>query len=325
MTKLVHSYPPIDAYETGFLNVGDAGNGQTHEIYWEISGNPDGAPIVFLHGGPGSGSSPNKRQYFNPDVYKIIQFDQRGAGQSKPHACLFNNTTDHLVADMDTLRAHLNIDAWHVTGGSWGSTLALKYADAFPERVKSLIIYGIFLCRPTELKQLYCDGGVASHIYPDVFYPYLDLLPIADRDNPMEGYYKLFTSDDIDLRNRALDAFSRLELTLCSLESDQDVITELMADKDFVLSHSLMENHYMRNHGFMDGDDLLKTLPPKIRDIPVHIVQGRYDLVCPFKTAWELHCAIPHSQLHVSPVAGHTQREPGTREILFNLYQKLVP
>lgn len=318
------AYPSIDPYETGFLDAGCAGDNQRHMIYWELSGNPDGVPIVFLHGGPGSGSSANKRQYFNPEIYKIIQFDQRGAGKSTPHACLINNTTQHLVSDMELLREYLNLDTWHVTGGSWGSTLALTYADSHPSRVNSLVMYGMFLCREQELKQLYCDGGIASQIYPDVFYPYLNLLPEADRADPMGGYYKLFTSDDSDLRNKALDVFSRLELTLCALQVDQDVITAMMADKEFVLSHSLMENHYMRNGGFIDGDALLKTLPKKIQHVPVHIVQGRYDLVCPFKTAWEIHNAIPHSHLHISPIAGHTAREPETHALLVKIYDLIA-
>lgn len=311
-------YPEIEPYETGML---DVGNG--HKLYWETSGNPDGMPIVFLHGGPGSGSAPWRRQYYNPDKFRIIQFDQRGAGKSTPHASLNHNTTEHLVGDMDKVRRHLNIDKWHVSGGSWGSTLALAYADKYAEHILSITIYGIFLCRDQELRDLYFDGGIASRIFPDVFEKYLEILPADKRDNPIQGYHDIFISDDKALRDRAVEMWTRLEKRVSALIVPDAQLNAEMSDHDFVLAHSLVENHYFMHHGFINGDNLLKTLRKKLADIPVHIIQGRYDMVTPFKTAWDLHKALPHSELYIIDNAGHTAKEEKTTAKLLEAFDSL--
>lgn len=311
-------YPEIEPYEMGMLDVRDG-----HNIYWEASGNPEGAPIVFLHGGPGSGSSPWQRQLFNPEKYRIILFDQRGSGKSMPHASLEHNTTADLVADMERLREHLKIKKWHIAGGSWGSTLALAYADHYAKYILSITIYGIFLCRQQELKDLYFDGGIASRIFPDVFDDYLKVLPGGDRENPIKGYNKLFKSPDSRLAQRAVEMWTRLEKRVSALVVPDEKLNEEMSNPDFVLAHSLVENHYFLNNGFIDGDALLKSLPKKLENVPVHIIQGRYDMVCPFKTAWELHQALPNSSLHIIDNAGHTAKEPATTAKLVEIFDHL--
>ncbi len=311
-------YPEIQPYETGMLDVG-----QGYNLYWEISGNPDGEPIIFLHGGPGSGSSPWQRQMFNPEKYKIILFDQRGSGKSTPHASLQDNTTPDLVSDMEKLRTHLNIDKWHISGGSWGSTLALAYADKHADRINSVTMYGIFLCRNQELRDLYFDGGIASRIFPDVFNDYLNILPASDREDPIKGYNKLFQDGDSKLAQKAVEIWTRLEKRVSALIVPEEKLNEEMSNPDFVLAHSLVENHYFLNNGFIDGDGLLKSLPAKLDGIPVHIIQGRYDMVCPFKTAWDLHQALPNSYLHIIDNAGHTAKEPATTAKLVEVFDSL--
>lgn len=319
MTDLKTLYPPILPYDSGFLDVGD-----DHRMYFEQSGNPNGAPIVFLHGGPGSGSSPWQRQLFDPDKYRIILFDQRGSGQSTPHAGLDHNTTPHLIADMEALRHNLDIEHWHIAGGSWGSTLALAYADAWPDRVLGLVLYGIFLCRPAELRDLYFDGGTASKIFPDVFEDYLNILPPDQRDDPLSGYRDLFLSADPDLRLKAIDLWTRLEKRLSALVVPAEKLQEEMSDPEFVLAHSLVENHYFRHNGFIEGAKLLESLPPKLKGKSVDLIQGRYDMVCPFKTAWELHRALPDSRLHIIEAAGHTAKEPATTSALIETLDGLI-
>ena len=311
-------YPEIEPYDHGYLEVG--GN---HRIYWETSGNPDGAPMVFLHGGPGSGSSPWQRQLYNPDKYRIILFDQRGSGKSSPHASLENNTTSHLVDDMEKIREHLAVDKWHVSGGSWGSTLALAYADKHADRLKSISMYGIFLCRKQELQDLYFDGGIASRVFPEIFYEYLALLPEEDRADPIVGYGKLFASKDEKLRTAAIDKWTRLEKRVSALVVSQESLNSEMSNPDFVISHSLVEQHYFKNYGFVDGDKILDSVPEKLENIPVHIIQGRYDMVCPFKTAWELRNALKNCTFHEIPAAGHTAKEPQTTAKLVDVFDSL--
>lgn len=307
-------FPEIDPYKSEMLDVGDG-----HQIYVEQCGNPDGVPITFLHGGPGSGCNAWHRRLFDPQKFRIILFDQRGSGRSLPHATLENNTTQHLVSDMETIREYLGLEKWHITGGSWGSTLALVYANDYPERVLSLIIYGIFLSREQELKALYFDGGVASQIFPDVFEPYLNILPDADKDNPLVGYDKLFRSDNKALREKAVDLWTRLEKRVSRLIVPEESLNEEMSDPDFVLAHSLVENHYFLENSFIDGDQLLASFPSTLQNIPLDIIQGRYDMVCPFKTAWELHKAVPHSKLHIIDDAGHSAKEESTTAVLVSL------
>lgn len=318
MSALLTLYPEITPYKTGMMDTGDG-----HSIYWEVCGNPKGRAVVVLHGGPGSGCKPWHRQWFNPKKYNIVLFDQRGCGRSTPHASLKNNTTPHLIADMEMLRRTLGIEKWIVFGGSWGSTLALAYADCHAKRVTALVMYGIFLCRNSELRDLYFEGGVASKVFPDAFDPYFSLLPQADRKNPIKGYKKLFQSKNIKSRNKALDLWTRLENRALRLVTSPEQLAVSMSDPAYVLSHSLIENHYFLKEGFIDGARILKTIGKKMKNLPVHIVQGRYDMVCPFKTAWELHKAIPHSHLHIIDDAGHTAREPKTMHTLIKIMNEL--
>lgn len=307
-------FPDITPYQTHFLDVGDG-----HVLYIEECGNPDGTPITFLHGGPGSGCNAWQRRLFDPQKYRIILFDQRGSGRSIPHACLQANTTPHLVADMEVIRQHLNIAKWVITGGSWGSTLALAYADKHAEHITALVLYGMFLAREQELRALYCDGGIVSQIFPDIFEEFLSLLPAQDRETPLIGYDKLFRSDDEKIRHKAIEIWTRLEKRVSKVIVDEDSLNAETADPDFVIAHSLIENHYFLNNGFIDGDALLSRLSTRIKYIPFHIIQGRYDMVCPFKTAWEIHKAVPHSHLHIIEGAGHTAKETATTAVLLEV------
>ena len=312
-------FPVIEPFETGLFPVSNS-----HKIHLERSGNPDGQPLLFLHGGPGTGSNPDQRRLFDPARFHIIQHDQRGCGHSTPHGSLDNNTTDHLVEDMVALMKHLNIEKAHLAGGSWGSTLALAFAMKHPERVRSLLIYGIFLCRPCEFAALYFQGGVVSQLYPEIFERFITLLPPADRADPIKGYHKLFTSPDTNLRNEALHIWTLLEQQSSRLIANQDRIEQEMANLDYVLSHSIIENHYFRYNGFMDGDDLLANAGQRLADIPVHIINGRYDLVCPMITAYQLHKALPSSTLTIVPDAGHSFREHGIMDAIVRAAEKLL-
>jgi proline iminopeptidase len=298
-------YPETAPREEGMMKTGDG-----HEIYWARYGNRKGTPVVFLHGGPGSGCTSFQPRLFNPKKYDVIIFDQRGCGKSRPHASLKNNTTPHLVADMEQLRKYLGVEKWAVVGGSWGSTLALAYAHSHAKKILALAMWGIFLSRPAELRDLYFDGGVASRVFPDAFEKYLGMLPKADRINPIKGYRKLFLSKNRALRLKALANWTRMELRASRLIVSEEDLNSQMENPDYVLSHSLIENHYFLHDGFIDGDGVLKTIGRKLKDIPVHIVQGRYDMVCPFATAWDLHKAVKHSVLHVIDDEGHSARQP---------------
>ncbi len=311
-------FPPIEPYETGALKVGGS-----HTLYYECSGNRDGQPVLFLHGGPGTGSSPDTRRLFDPEHCYIIQFDQRGCGASTPHGSLEDNTTPHLVEDMIKLLDQLNIDKVHLAGGSWGSTLAIAFAMAHPSRTRSILIYGIFLCRTSEFKALYFEGGVVSQIYPDVFARFIELLPPGERADPISGYAKLFHSDNIELRNNALHMWTLLEQQASRLIVDQKRLQTEMANPDYVLSHSLIENHYFQQNGFLDGDQLLAAAGAALADIPTHIINGRYDLICPIITAHELHKAMPHSKLTIVPDAGHSFRDPGMSDAIIGASKEL--
>lgn len=310
-------YSKIQPYETGFLQR------DGHEIYFEISGNAEGEAIVFLHGGPGSGTSSWQRQFFNPEKFKIILLDQRGCGKSKPHGSLEKNTTEHLVADLHALKEHLNVEKWHVFGGSWGSTLALAYADKYVEDFLSMTIYGIFLCRKEELVNMYEKGGVASTVFADHFSDFINLLPSEKQANAVHGYNDIFNGDDENLKKKALIEWTKWELRVSRLEVDPQALNVQMGNFDYVLSHSLIENHYFINNGFIDGDSILNNISQKVRGIPVNIIQGRYDIVCPFKTAYELHKNIPHSQFHIIGNGGHTVKEPRTLEKVTRILDNL--
>ena len=312
-------FPPVEPYSSEFLEL----SGE-HEIYRECSGNQYGEPVLFLHGGPGSGSNPDQRRLFDPKRFNIIQFDQRGCGKSRPHGSLENNTTNDLVGDIAALLDHLALDKVHLAGGSWGSTLALCFANEYPDRLKSLLLYGIFLGRQSELQALYFPDGVAHQLHPELFEPYLALLPVEDRQNPVEGYGRLFQNGDEAIRDEALLMWTRLEKRLSRLVVDEDDLCAELADVNFVLSHSLIENHYFRHNCFIDGDELLATLPDKLRDIPTYIIAGRYDLVCPIITAHELHKALPHSTMTIVADAGHSFREKGITDAFIRASDALL-
>jgi len=278
-----------------------------HSVYWESCGNPNGKPVVFVHGGPGGGTSPATRRFFNPEKYHIIQFDQRGCGKSTPHACLEENTTWDLIADMEAIRNLLGINKWQVFGGSWGSTLALAYAEKHPDRVSELILRGIFLLRKQELHWFYQEG--AGRIFPDAWQPYLNHIPESERHDMMAAYQKRLLSDDESVRLAAAKHWSVWEGSTCHLYPDLQHIEET-ADAEFALAFARIENHYFMNHGFFSHENQLLDEIEKIRHIPTVIIQGRYDVVCPMQTAYDLKQAFPEAELIVVPDAGHSAFEP---------------
>ena len=296
-------YPEIEPFNTGFLRVSD-----THEIYFEECGNPDGQAAVFVHGGPGAGCDGNARRFFDPDHYRIVVFDQRGCGRSRPHACLEDNTTWHLCADMERLREHLNISSWMVFGGSWGSTLALAYAQHHPAHVTALVLRGIFLCRPRELRWFYQHG--ASEIFPDAWQAYLEPIPEDERDDLLAAYHRRLNGDDREVALTAAKAWSVWEGATSFLRTRDDHVVHC-AEDDFALALARIECHYFVNKVFMGREDQLLEGVDKIRDIPAVIVQGRYDVVCPMRTAWELHQRWPEARFHIVPDAGHSALESG--------------
>jgi proline iminopeptidase len=296
-------YPEIQPYSSGHLDTGDG-----HQVYWEICGNPKGKPAVFLHGGPGSGCSPKHRRLFDPDKYRVLLFDQRGCGRSRPHASLDNNTTWHLIADIERLRAVMGVEQWQVFGGSWGSTLALAYAETHPERVSELVVRGIFTLRRKELLWYYQEG--ASWMFPDLWEKFLEPIPANERHDLMAAYHKRLTGTDRAERLRCAKAWSVWEGSTITLRPNPDHATA-HADDHFALAFSRIENHYFVNGGFFDADDQLLRDAHKLKKIPGVIVQGRYDVCTPAVTAWDLHRAWPEAAFHVVDDAGHAFDEPG--------------
>jgi proline iminopeptidase len=308
MTELKALYAPIEPFDTGRLKVSPI-----HELYYEQCGNPQGKPVVFLHGGPGGGITSDYRRYFNPEIYRVVLFDQRGSGKSTPHASLEENTTWHLVEDIERLRDHLGIKTWQVFGGSWGSTLALAYAETHPVRAKELVLRGIFLCRPKEIKWFYQEG--ASEIFPDVWEEYLKVIPESERADLVSAYYRRLTSDDEAVRLEAARAWSIWEGSTSKLLFDPAMI-EKFADPEFALAFARIECHYFMNNAFFSTDNYLIENVGRIRSIPSVIVQGRYDVVCPIRSAWDLHRVWPEAQLDIIPDAGHSISEPGIIDAL---------
>ncbi len=301
-------YPAIEPYDQGTLAVSPV-----HTLYYEQSGNPEGTPVVFLHGGPGGGTVPDYRRFFDPAAYRIVLFDQRGSGKSTPHANLEENTTWHLVADIERIREHLGIDSWVVFGGSWGSTLALAYAQTHPARARALVLRGIFLCRPKEIRWFYQEG--ASAVYPDAWEHYVKVIPEAERADLLGAFHRRLTSEDEAVRLEAARAWSIWEGSTSKLYPDENLIAHF-GDPQFALAFARIECHYFMNNAFFETDNYLIENVGKIRHIPAVIVQGRYDVVCPLMSAWELHQAWPEADLRIIPDAGHSALEPGTRSAL---------
>ena len=296
-------YPPIEPYDSGRLQVSPV-----HNLHYELCGNPEGVPVVFLHGGPGGGIVSEYRRYFDPAAYRVVLFDQRGSGQSTPHAELEGNTTWDLVEDIEGLRAHLGVDTWHVFGGSWGSTLALAYAETHPDRVRSLCLRGIFLCRPKEIRWFYQEG--ANWIFPDVWEEYEKVIPEGERGDFVSAYYRRLTGEDGAARLEAARAWSVWEGSTSKLHFDPASI-EKFADPEFALAFARIECHYFMNNAFFPTENYLIENVGRIRHIPAVIVQGRYDVVCPILSAWELHRAWPEADFRVVADAGHSVTEPG--------------
>ena len=295
-------YPDLEPYDTGMLAV-DA----RHALYYEQCGNPQGKPVVLLHGGPGAGCSAKMRRFHDPAKYRIVLFDQRGSGRSTPHADLVDNTTWDLVADIERLRAMLGIERWQVFGGSWGSTLALAYAQTHPARVTELVLRGIFMLRRWELEWFYQEG--ASRLLPDAWEPYLQAIPEAERGDLIAAYHRRLTSPDEATRLAAARAWSVWEGATSFLRVDPAFVIG-HEDAAFALAFARIENHYFVNNGFFETQDQLLRDAPRIADIPGVIVHGRYDVVCPIQSAWELHKAWPKAELMISPTSGHSAFEP---------------
>jgi proline iminopeptidase len=295
-------YPETEPFDSGRLAVDPP-----HEIYYEQYGNPQGKPALFLHGGPGGGSSRIQSRFWNPERYRIVLFDQRGCGRSSPHACLDDNTTWHLVADIERLRRHLGIERLQVFGGSWGSTLALAYAQTHPESVTELVLRGIFMLRKREIDWFYQEG--ASRIFPDAWEGYLAPIPEAERHDLLAAFYRRLTGDDAELRLRAAKAWSLWEAATSTLRPNAAMRSSMGKDL-FALAFARIECHYFMHRGFFEHEDQLLTNVSRIRHIPAVIVQGRYDMVCPIETAWTLHKAWPEASLHIAQTAGHSAFEP---------------
>jgi proline iminopeptidase len=296
-------YPEIEPYRSGWLKVSPK-----HDIHFEECGNPSGKPVLMVHGGPGGGSNPTMRRYHDPSRHRIILFDQRGCGKSTPHASLDDNTTWHLVSDMERLREELGIERWQLCGGSWGSTLSLAYAQAHPGRVSELILRGIFLLRRAELDWFYQEG--CSWIFPDAFERYVSVIPPEERGDMIAAYYRKLTNPDRMQQLEAARAWSIWEGTTLSLLHDPDRVQKFGAD-EYALAFARIECHYFMNAGFLRSDSQLLEDIGRIAHIPGVIIHGRYDVVTPMKNAWDLARAWPSAELRIVPDAGHAMTEPG--------------
>lgn len=306
-------FPPIEPYATGMLKVE-----APHTLYWEQSGNPGGMPVVFLHGGPGAGATPTHRRFFDPQHYRIIVFDQRGAGRSTPLGSLIDNTTRHLVADMEMLRRHLGVERWVLFGGSWGSTLALAYAETHPRRCLGLVLRGVFLCRRNEVDWfLY---GMRT-VFPEAWRAFAGFPPESERGDLLEAYHRRLTSADPSVHMPAARAWSTYEGACSTLLPSPDTVAAFGEDR-MALGLARIEAHYFRNNVVAPKDDLVGHIDA-IRHIPAIIVQGRYDMVCPIVSADELARAWPEAEYIVVPDAGHSAMEPGIRSRLIGATEKL--
>lgn len=307
-------HPPIEPHATGMLRVSEL-----HSIHWEVSGNPEGRPVLVIHGGPGGGSQPDYRRYFDPAHWRIIQFDQRGCGKSTPWAELEDNTTMASVGDIEQLRDHLEIGSWVVFGGSWGSSLSLIYAQEHPDRVEHLVLRGIFLCRRSEFEWFYQEG--ASHVFPDAFEPYRNHIPEGERGDLMAAYHRRLTSDDPVIRHDAAREWTRWEMATSYLIPRE--AAQLKADDlEFAVAFARIECHYFVNGIFLDEDHILNHAH-KLASMPMHAVQGRYDVVCPVRSAWDLKRALPHLDLRIMSDAGHSVSEPSIASELVSIMASL--
>ncbi|GAB3446878.1 prolyl aminopeptidase [Actinophytocola sediminis] len=312
-------YPPIEPHEQGMLDVGDG-----HRIYWEVSGNPDGRPVVFLHGGPGSSTTPLHRRMFDPAAYRIVLTDQRGCGRSTPsvvttRAGLVANTTWHLVSDLEQLRAQLRIDRWQVFGGSWGATLAMAYAQTHPDRVLEIILRGVFLLRRAELDWMYRGG--AGHLFPEAWADFTALVPAGE--DPLAAYHQLVNHEDEAIATEAAAAWSNWEGAAVSLVPNPSMIASY-AEPRFAVAFARVALHYFTRNGWLVENQLVRDAG-KLGDIPGRIVQGRYDVVCPPTTAWQLHQAWPGSTLKLLPEAGHSVADRGVLDALLTATDEFRP
>ncbi|NDF15653.1 prolyl aminopeptidase [bacterium] len=295
-------YPEIEPYRTGMLPVTDG-----HNLYFEECGSPAGKPAIFIHGGPGGGTQPVDRRYFDPQKYRIILFHQRGAGKSEPAASLHENTTWKLVEDIEALRKHLGVGSWLVFGGSWGSTLALSYAIQHPVRVTELVLRGIFMIRKKEIDWFYQEG--ANALYPDAWEEYRNHIPEAERSDFLGAYHRRLTDSDPKVQMSAAIPWTRWEMATSRMYTPPELLKSLVTD-DFAIRFARIECHYFTNRGFFETEDWILRNVSRIRNIPAVIVQGRYDVVCPMMSAWDLHRAWPEAHFHLIPDGAHTHREP---------------
>ena len=307
-------YPEITPFDTGFLNVSGG-----HSLYYEQVGNPDGKPLVFLHGGPGGGATEEYRRYFDPSKWRVILFDQRGCGRSRPFASLDSNTTWDLVADIEKLKNHFSINSWSVFGGSWGSTLALSYAQSHPSSCEQLFLRGVFLLRKKEIDWFYKKG--ASKIFPDYWEKYLEPLSLEERDDPLPAYYKILSKEESPQRLKAAKAWSTWEAATSKLKVNPHLIDDF-SDGNFATAFARIECHYFTNKGFFEKEDQLLDGVDKIRHIPTIIVHGRYDVVCPLESAWELAKRWPEAEFKIIEDAGHSLSEDGIRRALMEALNK---
>lgn len=310
---LLDLFPPLEPYSSGYLPVDDV-----HQIYWEQSGNPDGAAIVLFHGGPGAGTSPVLRQFFDPEFYRIILFDQRGCGKSSPHGSLEDNDTKHLIQDIEKLRTHLSIEQWHIFGGSWGSTLALTYASQYPERCKSLILRGIFLMRPSEID--WFIHGMQT-VFPEAWEQFIAILNEDEQQDILTSYYRRLTSKDKDVAMEAAIDWATYESACAALIPNYQIITT-DEQKMGALAISKIEAHYFVNEDFTGDNDLLGKID-SYRHVPTQIIQGRYDMICPIKNAYELHQLWPEADYVVVPDGGHSAMDPSIRSALVEATEKI--
>ena len=307
-------YPPVDPFDQRMFDVGDG-----HKIYVEQCGNPKGEPVLVLHGGPGGGCSPAMRRYFDPSYYRIILFDQRGCGRSRPHASIENNTTWHLVADIERIREEFDIDAWICFGGSWGATLALIYAETHPDRVRSLILRGVFLMTQAELDWFY--GGGAARFWPEIWHRFAGIIPEDERGDLIEAYHKRLFCGDLSIETRFARAWCAWENALASIHSNGSGGD---APMDYARAFARLENHYFRNAGWLDFDGQILAHADRIKHIPGVIVQGRYDMICPPEQAYTLSKAWPKADLKLVRMAGHALSEPGVSAELVRAMDRIA-